>query len=166
MFGHEFWESSEKCSDWDQPSRRVRNLFGRVPKISKSRQKKSPRCVRFSLGRNARGRWSCKVTRCYGIDIQELDCASKLPCQKMHTFGSINTSSYYVFFIPRMGPPSCLINAASAALRLTISRNARQSLPDNDNTPEEVVTGLSCVLHKKCVDGGRRNVCVRRLARA
>ena len=41
-----------------------------------------------------------------------------------------------------MDAPSCLINAASAALQLTISRNARQSLPDNDNTPEEVVTAF------------------------
>ena len=45
-------------------------------------------------------------------------------------------------------------NVASAALQLTIPRNARQSLPDNDNTPEKAVPGLSCVLHKKCVDGG------------
>ena len=39
MFGHEFWGSSEKCSDRDQPSRRAQNLFGRVPKISKNRPK-------------------------------------------------------------------------------------------------------------------------------
>ena len=39
MFGHEFWGSSEKCSDRDRPPHRVPNLFGRVPKISENPQK-------------------------------------------------------------------------------------------------------------------------------
>ena len=45
-----------------------------------------------------------------------------------------------------------LIAAASAFLQSTISQNVCQSLLDNDNVPEEVV-GLSCLLHKNCVDG-------------
>jgi hypothetical protein len=57
------------------------------------------------------------------------------------------------------------ITMASTLLQFTISRNVRQSLSDNDNISEEIV-GLSCVLHKNCVDGRWKNVCTHRLARA
>ena len=69
--------------------------------------KNSPQCVWFSFGHNGHGRWLCKVTRCYGIDIQELDCTSKLLCKKTHTFRS-KQEFVYVFFVPRMDPLSCL----------------------------------------------------------
>jgi len=48
---------------------------------------------------------------------------------------------------------SFFVTAASDSLQFTISLNVRQSLPDNDNMPEEEAVGLSCVLHRNCVDG-------------
>jgi hypothetical protein len=79
---------------------------------------------------------------------------------------SMDASLYYRFFpAPRMEELRFLITTASAFLQFTISRNVRQSRSDNDNAPEEVV-GLSCALHKNCVDGRWKNVCARRLARA
>ena len=88
---------------------------------------------------------------------------SKLPRRSVNEYGGLH---YEFFPAPRIEALKFLITTASASLQFTISRNVRQSLSDNDNVPEEEAVGLSCVLHKNCVDGRWKNVCARRLARA
>ena len=61
---------------------------------------------------------------------------------------------------------SLLVTSANAFLHLTISRNVNQSPPESDNMPEEEVVGISCVLHRNCVDGRWRNLCACSLALA
>ena len=80
----------------------------------------------------------------------------------MRSVGEFEGFCYELFPTPRIEVPKFLITAAIAFLQFTISRNVRQSLPDNDDIPEEVV-GLSCVLHRKFIGRRWKNICARRL---